>query len=142
MARRLRREEGLEGGRLCTPQGFAFIVSDTNEAKRPTRTYADNFPMFDPAHAVLDHPAAIEVDMVKALSDPAAVFASPRDVLKHAALSRRAKLDILRRWAWIARRTDIAAPDASHLAQVLEALVRRFGAGSHQSGKSPTGGHP
>jgi hypothetical protein len=111
-------------------QGLAFSVSNANEAKRPTRTYADNFPMFDPAHAIFDHPAAIEVDMAKALSDPAPVFASPRDGLEHAALSRRAKLDILRRWAWIAGPTDSAeigaVPDGSEpsrLAEVLEALA-------------------
>jgi hypothetical protein len=111
----------------ATRQGLAFTV---NEATRPTRTYADNFRAVDPAHSVFEHPAAIEVDMRKALADPARVFASPGAVLEHPALSRRAKVEILRRWAWDARLVQIAEAEAmpetgepSRLEEVLNALV-------------------
>src|SRR5919202_1266086 len=93
-------------------QGLCFTVSEAHEARRPTRTYADNFRALDPAHSVFEHPAAIEIDMEKALADPARVFAAPREVLEHPALSRRAKLEILRRWAWDARLIEIAEGEA------------------------------
>jgi hypothetical protein len=50
--------------------------------------------------------AAIDLD--KAMHDPAAVFASPREVLAHAALSREQKIEILRRWQYDVIELDVA----------------------------------
>lgn len=70
------------------------------------------------------------VDMAKALVDPASVFATPEDVLDHAALSRAEKIEILRRWEYdaseiaVAREEGMPDGDNDLLRRVLLALEK------------------
>lgn len=70
------------------------------------------------------------IDLDRALLDPAAVFATPRDVLRDPSLTVQNKHDILQRWAWdeylIELASDEAMPEAatpSKLDQVKSALL-------------------
>jgi hypothetical protein len=70
------------------------------------------------------------IDLDHAMLHPAAVFATPGEVLQHADLSREQKIDILRRWALDARALQVAEdenmtaprPTPSRLDDVLKAL--------------------
>jgi hypothetical protein len=69
-------------------------------------------------------------DLERALINPAAVFAAPDDVLKHAALTLQDKRAILQRWAWdeylLQLASDEAMPEgreSSRLEQVKSALL-------------------
>ena len=64
----------------------------------------------------------------KAVLDPAAVYASPADVLDDGCLDREQKIKILRRWEYDARELEVADDEnmaggpPSALDQVLQAL--------------------
>jgi hypothetical protein len=67
----------------------------------------------------------------QALVNPAAVFAAPNEVVFNPALSRKQKIDVLRRWEYDARLLQVADEeseksmvDASEelLSEILEAL--------------------
>jgi hypothetical protein len=69
-------------------------------------------------------------DLERALINPAAVFAAPDDVLKHAALTLQDKRAILQRWAWdeylLQLASDEAMPEgreSSRLEQVKSARL-------------------
>ena len=47
-------------------------------------------------------------DIEKARMDPAAIFATPQDVVKNQQLSSELKEEILRRWAYDARQLAVA----------------------------------
>jgi len=70
------------------------------------------------------------IDIERALIDPDAVFASPREVLEHDGLSTEQKAEILRRWAsdaaQIALAVDEGMPgnESDLLRQSLLALQR------------------
>jgi hypothetical protein len=67
-------------------------------------------------------------DLDRALVNPAAVFASPDDVVRHPLLSRDCKREILWRWAWdeylieLAQDEGMAEGPPSRLAEVKAAL--------------------
>jgi len=69
-------------------------------------------------------------DLARALVNPAAVFRSPDDVLRHPVLDVRCRRRILQQWAWdeylMEVATDEAMPDAapSRLAEVKAALAK------------------
>lgn len=48
------------------------------------------------------------IDLEKALLDPTAVFAHPKDVVANSQLTREQKIEILRRWAYDAKEMEIA----------------------------------
>jgi hypothetical protein len=52
--------------------------------------------------------AGQSVNLAKALVDPDSVFATPEEVLDHAALSHGEKIEILRRWEYDASEVDVA----------------------------------
>ncbi len=68
-------------------------------------------------------------DLDRALINPAAVFASPQEVLHDPSLSTEDKREVLRRWAWDAWLLEVAADEAmtngepSRLDEVQAALL-------------------
>ncbi|GIW72156.1 MAG: hypothetical protein KatS3mg102_1698 [Planctomycetota bacterium] len=70
------------------------------------------------------------IDLEAALRDPASVFATPEEVLRHPELAREHKIEILRRWEYDAREMQVAeeenmgdpAPPSDLLERVLAAL--------------------
>lgn len=76
----------------------------------------------------LGQPSADQVDVERALLNPAAVFAAPLDVARHPRLTQQEKLGILQRWEWDARLIEAAQAEGmpatgepSQLDEVLEA---------------------
>ncbi|MBA1158952.1 hypothetical protein [Microvirga mediterraneensis] len=69
-------------------------------------------------------------DLERAFVNPAAVFSSPDDVVRHPLLSPHCKREILRRWAWDAYLIEIAQAEGmpegppSRLEDVNAALLR------------------
>lgn len=69
-------------------------------------------------------------DLERALVNPAAVFATPQDVLDHPRLMRGCKRELLRRWAWdeylkeVAAGEGMAEGEPSRLDEVKAALLR------------------
>lgn len=71
------------------------------------------------------------IDIDKARLNPAAIFASPNDVLHHRDLSRPQKIEVLRRWAQDAQALQVAEDEnmtappqqpSSRLDEVMQAL--------------------
>jgi hypothetical protein len=85
---------------------------------------------FSPPRRPVPAPALAPPDMDAALLDPAAVFRSPDEVVRHPLLSLDAKREILRRWACDEQLIEIAQwegmPEGppSRLAEVRSALLR------------------
>lgn len=73
-------------------------------------------------------PADVPIDLSQAEEDPAAVFATPQDVLREAGLSREQKLRILQRWKLDALEMEVATEEnmtggeRSRLDEVIAAL--------------------
>jgi hypothetical protein len=69
------------------------------------------------------------IDLNRALTNPAAAFDDPEQVVRHPQLSPEQKRDVLRRWALEAYRTDgagtraFAQPDSARLDKVIDALI-------------------
>jgi hypothetical protein len=86
--------------------------------------------------------AMAAIDLDRALLDPAAVFATPRDVVAHAALSREQKIEILRRWEYDANELDVAEEEGMaggekpRLRQIMLALEELGVDFSERSGPS------
>ncbi len=82
-------------------------------------------------------------DIDKALLDPASVFDSPSEVAKAEDLSRKQKIEILRRWEYDARELQVASEEnmpggnSDLLDKVLEALSA-LGAKTDQESAAPT----
>lgn len=53
----------------------------------------------------------VTIDMDKALLDPGSVFASPETLLLEEALSKKQKIEILRRWAYDASENCVAVEE-------------------------------
>lgn len=72
------------------------------------------------------------IDVKKAMHDPAAVFARPKDVID-APLTKQQKISILNSWAYDARELEVAEEEGmvgttqSSLHQILESLKRLVG---------------
>ena len=70
-----------------------------------------------------------EIDLDRALADPAAAFDEPERVVRHPQLSPEQKREILRRWAFEIYRTDCAKTrataqaDFARLDQVIDTLI-------------------
>jgi hypothetical protein len=70
------------------------------------------------------------VDIDKALLNPASVFKTPEEVLKSDELSRKEKIEILRRWEYDARELQVAEEEnmigtnADILGQIMRALLQ------------------
>jgi hypothetical protein len=70
------------------------------------------------------------IDIDKALLNPASVFKTPEEVLKSDALSRKEKIEILRRWEYDARELQVAEEEnmigtnADILGQIMRALLQ------------------
>ncbi len=67
--------------------------------------------------------------MQRALTDPAAVFDAPQEVLEHAELQAEQKIEILKRWEYDARELQVAEEEnmqgkdnSNLLDRVLDAL--------------------
>jgi hypothetical protein len=52
-----------------------------------------------------------DVDMKMALLDPASVFATPEEVVKHRALTKEQKMEVLRRWEYDAAEIAVAVEE-------------------------------
>ena len=69
-------------------------------------------------------------DLARALINPAAVFRSPEDVLRHPVLDPQCKRRILQQWAWDEYLMEVASDEAmpvpapSRLAEVKAALAK------------------
>jgi hypothetical protein len=70
------------------------------------------------------------VDLDKALLNPAAVFATPEDVLWAPGLTRDQKIDILRRWEYDARELEVATEEnmPGQKASCLESIIKALNA--------------
>ena len=70
------------------------------------------------------------VDLDKALLNPAAVFATPEDVLWAAGLTREQKIDILRRWEYDARELEVATEEnmPGQNPSCLESIIKTLNA--------------
>jgi hypothetical protein len=74
-----------------------------------------------------------QIDLEKAILDPAAVFERPEDVVDMAAFTRAEKIAILKSWAYDARELEVAQEEGmagtsqSLLKQVLTSLRRLTG---------------
>ncbi|TDT43151.1 hypothetical protein DES49_0961 [Halospina denitrificans] len=83
------------------------------------------------------------MDTEKALTDPAAVFSTPREVVAEQALNTDQKIQILRRWEYDARELSVAEEenmsggDGELLDQVLRCL-HELGFSQDQGEGSPT----
>jgi len=73
-----------------------------------------------------------DVDLDRALLDPAALFATPEEVRDHPTLARDQKVLILRRWKYDASELQVAAeegmgggedPHLARISRVLESLA-------------------
>lgn len=64
-----------------------------------------------------------KIDLEKARLDPASVFDTPEDVLKHDGLSKSEKVDILRRWEYDASEIAVAEEEGMQGEQPL--ILRR-----------------
>jgi len=77
------------------------------------------------------------IDIVRAEEDPAAVFATPQDVVDHKGLSRDEKLRILERWRLdaldmeVATEENMAGGEQSMLYQVTLAIEALHGETPH-----------
>ena len=73
------------------------------------------------------------IDIEKAKLDPSSVFATPEEVVRHAALTREQKIEILRRWEYDASELSVAEEEGmmggepTVLEKVLAALDRLNG---------------
>ena len=83
------------------------------------------------------------VDMEEALLDPAAVFATPEEILDHAGLRPEQKVEILRRWAYDAAEVAVAVEEGMRgednglLRRILLAL-EQLGGGIDPEHTGPT----
>ena len=79
----------------------------------------------------------------KALTDPAAVFKTPEELLANGDLTREQKIDVLRRWEYDLRELQVAedegmeGPQPVTLPAVLDAL-RAIGAPADMERSAPT----
>ncbi|MBI4228195.1 MAG: hypothetical protein HY693_00590 [Deltaproteobacteria bacterium] len=70
------------------------------------------------------------MDIDKALLDPASVFKTPEEVLTSDELSRKQKIEILRRWEYDARELQVAEEEnmigtnTDMLSDIMRALLR------------------
>lgn len=84
-----------------------------------------------------------KIDLEKALLDPASVFDTPEEVLKHDDLSKAQKIDILRRWEYDASEIAVAEEEGMQgetplmLRRVILALEELTG-GNWEKYNSPT----
>lgn len=82
-------------------------------------------------------------DFTKALGDPESYFVSPGEVLRHEALTREQKIEILRRWEYDASEVEVAVEEGmrddtpSKLRDILLALGELTG-GTDVSHTPPT----
>lgn len=82
-----------------------------------------------------------EIDIEKALLDPASIFAAPEEVEAEARLSLEQKIEILRRWEYDAAELAVAEEEGmpggngETLQRVVAALDRL--AGGYDPGRSP-----
>lgn len=83
------------------------------------------------------------MNIEKALIDPTNVFRHPRDVLLAESLSKKQKIQVLRRWEYDARELQVATEEnmaggpADRLDEILEAL-NQLGANKALDCSSPT----
>lgn len=92
-----------------------------------------------------DHASTSE-NLEESRRDPASFFASPEEVLRQANLTRRQKIEILKRWEYDAAEADVATEegmpgtDEGPLRQILLALSR-LSAGTDVSRSAPSKQH-
>ena len=84
------------------------------------------------------------LDLETARIDPAAVFASPDEVVDRSDLSREQKIEILRRWEYDARELLVAeeenmtGPDTGALLDSVLSALESLGAGPDSESPAPT----
>ncbi|MCJ2137256.1 hypothetical protein MKK69_24965 [Methylobacterium sp. J-026] len=86
-------------------------------------------------------------DLERALVNPAAVFASPAEVLAHPRLLRACKREILRRWAWDEYLKEVAAAEGMaegepSLLDAVKAALLALGETGHPHPAAPAAAIP